>query len=329
VAEQLTGHSAAAVVVDAAGGPTGGAARFRAELHSYLRRSGREDVHVIGAQRRLGSAWLLRRELIRPASRRRVSLNNVGFLAPGGERWTLLRNALHFLDDEEESRLDPSIRGANSRRAATVRMAARRSDVLVAPSTAMADRVTKVLPNVRGRIVVRPHPVSADSVATMPREPAILCPVLFAPYKHMAERLTELLAAIDGDVDPSVRVLVTAEGAEVPASLTGNPRIRLVGRLAHADLRTLSARCRVIYFPTGLESFGYPLAEARAGGQPVIALDTPQNREIAGPALCGFVRGDRTSLKQAAMQALTRDVIPDPGPFDPDAYFHWLLGTPR
>jgi glycosyltransferase involved in cell wall biosynthesis len=144
----------------------------------------------------------------------------------------------------------------------------------------------------------------------------------------MVQRLADLVAAIDKDVDPAIRVLVTAERAEVPASLTNNPRIQLVGRLDYAHLCRLSARSSVIYYPTALESFGYPLAEARASGQPVIALDTVQNREIAAAALCGFSPGDSASLRRAAMLALTKDVAPDPAPFDPDAYFHWLLGSP-
>ena len=60
----------------------------------------------------------------------------------------------------------------------------------------------------------------------------------------------------------------------------------------------MQARSRAIYFPTGLESFGYPLAEARVSGQPAIARDTAQNREIAGPALCGYSLGDPDSLRR-------------------------------
>ena len=48
-----------------------------------------------------------------------------------------------------------------------------------------------------------------------------------------------------------------------------------------AQTQDLWSRCRAVYFPTGLESFGCPLAEARVNGVPVIARDTPQNREIA------------------------------------------------
>ena len=41
------------VFVDAAGGTVGGAGRFRVELYQYLARTGREDVRVIGAFRRI------------------------------------------------------------------------------------------------------------------------------------------------------------------------------------------------------------------------------------------------------------------------------------
>jgi glycosyltransferase involved in cell wall biosynthesis len=317
------------VTVDVAGAQMGGAARFATELRRYLARTGRGDVRVIGATHHVDPAWLLRREVTRPGAVRRVALNNVSFVSPGGERWTLLRNALHFLTDSEMSQLDPSVRAASRREGAVVRMAARRSDVLVAPSTAMADRISRALPGIRDRIHVRAHPVSADAVPSLPREAAILCPVLFSPYKLMPDRLTELLAAIEDCGDPSVSLRVTAETAELPEALANNPKIELVGRLGHDELRRLWARSRAIYFPTGIESFGYPLAEARVCGRPVIARDTAQNREIGGRALCGFSAGDMASLRAAVSLALTTDVAPDPAPFDPDAYFSWLLGTPR
>ena len=93
----------ATVFVDAAGAMIGGGARFRIELYSYLARSGREDIRLVGVDRRLEPRWLVRREMTRPGRGRRVALNNVSFVAPGGERWTRLGNALHFLSDEEIS----------------------------------------------------------------------------------------------------------------------------------------------------------------------------------------------------------------------------------
>jgi glycosyltransferase involved in cell wall biosynthesis len=319
----------AAVTVDAAGAQMGGAARYLDELRGYLARTGREDVEIIGSLRRVGPGWLLHRELSSRARSRRVALNNVGFVTPGGQRWTLLRNALHFLTEGEEARLDPALRARVRRDAVVVHLAARRSDVIVVPSTAMAERIATVRPDLSGRVVVRPHPVSVASTPRLPGDPVILCPVLFAPYKQMAQHLTELITAVGDLADASVRVRVTAHAAEVPAAVACHPQVELVGRLPYSELREMQVRSRAVYFPTGLESFGYPLAEARVSGQPAIARDTAQNREIAGPALCGYTPADPDSLRRAVEVALTADVAPDPGPFDPDRYFGWLLGLPR
>jgi glycosyltransferase involved in cell wall biosynthesis len=122
---------------------------------------------------------------------------------------------------------------------------------------------------------------------------------------------------------------VTANREEVTADLADHPRIELVGRIPHRELRRLWARSRAIFFPSGIESFGFPLAEARVNGQPVIARDTAQNREIAGPALCAYTVGEADSLRSATELALTTEVAPDPAPFEPDAYFEWLLGPAR
>lgn len=319
----------AAVTVDVAGGLDGGAARYRFELYRHLSRTGREDINIIGAERQITPSWLLRREATWPIRGRRIALTNVGFITPGGERWTKLGNALDFLTDDELAQLEPSLRVTVQRRAAVVRMASRRSHVLFTPSTAMAERVARTMPVLRSRIIPRLNPVSPDLIPNLPREDAILCPVLFASYKNMTARLTELLTAIDETGETSVRLIATASRAEVPAELADHKRVELVGHLPHADLRGLWARCRAIYFPTGLESFGFPLAEARVSGHPVIARDTAQNREIAGPALCGFIPHDMASLRSATKLALSKEVAPDPAPFNPEAYFAWLLGPPR
>jgi hypothetical protein len=316
-----------AVTIDIAGGQTGGAARYSTEVIDYLRRSARDDVKLIGLQRRLTPAWLAVREAAAVRRSRRVALNNVGFFAPGGERWTLVANPLHFLTSAEMAGQAPVIRAAMSRQIPVVYRAARQSDVLVAPCTAMAERIKATLPDVADRVVARLHPVSAGTVTRRPDRSRILCPILFAPYKKMPSRLAEWVAAVDGSLDDSVRMIVTAVPDEVPPSLAASPRIELVGRLDLATLSNLWASSQAIYFPSGLESFGYPLAEARVNGQPVIAQDTPQNREIAGPALCGYAVGDPDSLRRATETALSLTLEPDPGPFDPDAYFDWLFGA--
>jgi hypothetical protein len=83
------------VTVDTANGQIGGAARYAAELHNYLARTGRKNVQVIGEQRRVNTAWLLRREIASLSVTRRVALNNVSFVTRDSERSALLANALH------------------------------------------------------------------------------------------------------------------------------------------------------------------------------------------------------------------------------------------
>jgi len=70
------------------------------------RASGGEDVEIIDSRRRIGPDWLVRRELSCRARSPWVALNNVGFFTLGGPQWTLLRNALHFLTEGGQARLD-------------------------------------------------------------------------------------------------------------------------------------------------------------------------------------------------------------------------------
>lgn len=318
---------ATAVTIDLAGGQIGGAGMYRAELGRYLERRAAPGVRLIGTSRPLNPAWLAIREAAAARRTRRIAVNNVGFLTPGGDRWTLLTNALHFVTAAEAARLEPRLRVAMARQSVVVHHAARHSDMLIAPSTAMAERITAVLPGVAGRLVVRMHPISVTEAEPRRSGSLVFCPVLFAPYKHMADRIGEWVEAVDGTLDDTVRMIVTAGPDEVPAGLAASPRLHFVGRLGMAHARRTGSRCRAVYFPTSLESFGVPLAQARADGQPVIAVDSPQNREIAGPALRGYTLGDRDSLLQATQAALSARLQPDPAPFNPDVYFDWLLGA--
>ena len=49
---------------------------------------------------------------------------------------------------------------------------------------------------------------------------------------------------------------------------------------------------------------------------------------FAGSATChrSHVASAQAALRRATEAALTLQVAPDPEPFDPDAYFDWMLG---
>lgn len=313
------------IVVDVAGAAMGGAAKMATELRSYLSRSERTDIRVLGRGRRLTPAWLAQREVLGLRASRKVALNNVSFVAPGGRRTVLLRNALHFLDDGEKRALSARLSTSLPREAAAVRLCARRADVVVVPCTAMGERVLATVPELGDRLEVRRHPVSQQAPRTDP-EPVILCPVLPAPYKDIGRRIAELAYALEVHGAADARIVVTADRDDLPQSLRDDARVDAIGKLSPDELVAVWRSSMAIYFPTELESFGYPLAEARVSGHPVIALKSAQNEEIAGPALCSFLPDDEASLVEAVDRALSMSLAPDPAPFDPDAYFDWLLG---
>lgn len=61
-------------------------------------------------------------------------------------------------------------------------------------------------------------------------------------------------------------------------------RVVVLGKLAPAIARRLYPRCDLLLFPSLCESFGFPIVEAMGWGLPIVAADTPLNREMAGDA---------------------------------------------
>ncbi len=316
-------------IIDVAGARVGGAAKFLGELSRYLDANPERPVHVIGRDRSFGPTWLARREVLAREGHARIALNNAGFTL-GRNNVTLLRNALHFASSDELEELQ--FRPSRALRAQTriVRAAAHRSTRLVVPCDAMAERVRAHAPRLAEKLLVRAHPVSPAAWAAAgdrPSEtPNIFLPILNAPYKRLHLHVARLLTALDA-AQISASIVVTAHPIEF-AELAQQSRTQFTGPLQGTELEQCWRRATAVYFPTQLESFGYPLAEARVYGIPVIAVDSGQNRQIAGAALRPFREGDAESLADAVRLALTHPAEPDPEPFSPQAYFDWLLDGP-
>jgi glycosyl transferase family 1 len=310
------------VVLDVAGGAIGGAARWAAELDGFL--AGREaPVAVVGRHRRLTAGWLARRERHAAGARIAVAANNVPFVVCGGERRVLLCNAMHFLRPSEEHLLSGMPRSFRAQIPVVRRLLTRAGSVVV-PSSAMAERVEGRVPAVRDRLVVRPHPVTPVGPRSTTADPFILVPVLPAPYKNLLPQLAALLSALDR-TGRSLVVRVTARPADLPAALVRHPRLRTLATVRHEVLAGMWRRATAAFFPSIVEAFGYPLAEARVYGVPVLAPDSAQAREIAGAALVPYRPGDPDSLVAAIQELAAVRVAAEPHAFDRDPYFRWLL----
>jgi glycosyltransferase involved in cell wall biosynthesis len=310
-------------VIDLAGGANGGAGRFRAEFTRYALGRKLSATKPIGLGETVTLSWLMRREAIARGSHKTVAGNNVGFSVAGRERWTLLRNPNHFLSTEEWEGAAKFFSPTFALQTKVVRSMARRSDALVVPSSHMADRVSTILPGMTERVIIRHHPLAVPPrTRRESHADTILCPIVSSPHKRLAGHLETLRMAIRGR---HIRVVCTMDIQEMPSDIRADGRFHFVGMVDRVVLDSLYEEAAVIYFPTSVESFGYPLAEGRAAGIPVVAQDIEHNREIAAGALFGYRDGDARSLSDALAAAFEADLSPDPSAFDPASYFDWLL----
>jgi glycosyltransferase involved in cell wall biosynthesis len=197
------------------------------------------------------------------------------------------------------------------------------ASLVVVPSAAMADRVVYHVPAVADRMIIRPHPISPIGRPRLSTQPFILVPVVPGPYKNLSAHLRLLVTAADSCRHP-VQIRLTANAEDLPDDLVAHPRITTIGTLPHREIVVFWRTAWAAFYPSSVESFGYPLAEARAYGIPVIAPDSSQAREIAGAALRGYDPSDPATL-HAALAAADQAPEPDPSPFDRDSYFRWLL----
>lgn len=106
-----------------------------------------------------------------------------------------------------------------------------------------------------------------------------------------------------------IEVVATATAEELRREGVPEDAITTVGRLGVDQVERLLSTAQVVCYLTEVESFGCPLAEARANGQPVLAADNAYNAEVAGSVLMGLVP-DADSLELAVRRALATTVTP-------------------
>jgi glycosyltransferase involved in cell wall biosynthesis len=71
-----------------------------------------------------------------------------------------------------------------------------------------------------------------------------------------------------------------------------------LGRVSESALDELYRRADVFLFPSLCESFGFPMVEAMGYGLPVVAADTPINREVCGEAALYYASPDGAAAAQ-------------------------------
>lgn len=103
-------------------------------------------------------------------------------------------------------------------------------------------------------------------------------------------RPVRLILTLTEDSPENVRVIQRAKAAGLGAVLEN------AGEADAAEISALYDSLDIFAFPSLVESFGFPLVEAMAKGLPIVAADTPSNREVAGDGALFFPSADAQAL---------------------------------
>jgi len=98
----------------------------------------------------------------------------------------------------------------------------------------------------------------------------------------------DLLAPVMARLGPGF-VLEYTSGLRTSTETPRHPSMRPLGRLGLAELLAAYQRCDIFLFPSRLEGFGYPVAEAMACGKPVVCTNYSSLPELVEDGLGGYL----------------------------------------
>jgi glycosyltransferase involved in cell wall biosynthesis len=169
----------------------------------------------------------------------------------------------------------------------------RRAGRVIADSKSTADDLLAVFPSITKKLEVAllgfgvPIEGGGDASSSNYSNPDVPFVVMLGahrPRKNLGlavaavalarERGSKLSLVVTGDVHRSFERLISESRKFVSCA----------GVLPKPDLFDLLKHASGLLFPSVYEGFGFPMLEAMAAGCPVLALDTPVNREVAGDA---------------------------------------------
>jgi glycosyltransferase involved in cell wall biosynthesis len=190
----------------------------------------------------------------------------------------------------------------------------KRAHTIVTDSKTTADDLLLSFPEVSRRLEVGllgfsspDSPVndqSIDEIAGLGKTPYLLMLGAHRPRKNLqlalavimelARRGVPMELLVTGDVHPAFR----------KTAASANARVRFLGVLPKKQMFALLSRAEALMFTSKYEGFGFPILEAMAADCPVLALDTPINREIGGEA--AWLLDDSPSVWADAIQELVK-----------------------
>ena len=199
---------------------------------------------------------------------------------------------------------------------ALTRAYANAADVVIAPTATMQRRLRAL--GVRARIETVPSGIDVARFAHGRRRDDVRARLCVAPNERLIlvvgrlgrEKNVEFaLAAFARLRARDARLVVVGDGTHRAALEREAVRLGIAARTTfarereNADLPDIYASADAFVFPSRSETQGLVLVEALAAGVPIVALDTPQTRDVLGPA-GRLVRDDPAACAAALERSL-------------------------
>jgi glycosyltransferase involved in cell wall biosynthesis len=254
---------------------------------------------------------VLRRFLVEEKVDVLYSTGNFGMLHCPVRQILLVHNTLYFSRIYERmfvKRQRLTMRVARRLRRWLVSQSVKSADVVMTPTETMLEELrqhvevppTKALVNRYG-VAESPEPPGKDASGSASDRDASPVRLLYVSLYAEHKDLTTLLKALpllnrNGDrkfllettVNPAwegaCRTLSYQDDLNLARRQDITPWVRFVGPLGLQETRALYHRADIFVFPSLTESFGHPMVEAMVTGLPIVASDTPVNREVCGDA---------------------------------------------
>lgn len=219
----------------------------------------------------------------------------------------------------------------------------RSADAIVAPTNAMRDLISKSHPDLpQDRIKVVYHGFDSrefvDSTAALPEFAAQMlsargrgkskllfvghpvaykgADVLFKALEELKRTDPDVVLSMPVDTRGGVNSARNVNGYDEFAAMYRElvrqggieENVLFLGWIPQKSMHSLYKGSDIFIFPSLCESFGFPMLEAMSSGLPVVAADTPANREILGEAALFY-----PPLAPSALSACVRKIIQNPG----------------
>lgn len=203
----------------------------------------------------------------------------------------------------------------------------RRSAHIITPTAAMRDMIRHHHPDLPIRqFSVLPHAFNPVALAgewtdtlcqhfkDLPHDAVKLLYVGHVlPYKDLLFMLEVFAAASIQSAQPLYWFLTIAE-EDWPAGYAAfagkvqqlqlTEHVILLGKIPGTVVGTLYELCDIVLFTSLCESFGWPLLEATSLAKPLLAVDVPLNRELAGKGAKYYRHGDHAEAVQALLELI-------------------------